>query len=1571
MSKEECQNGKLNGKYLFEKIKDKEVSFKEPFICKVISIVDENKENDYCTVIVEDEAGKRILGFIYKKFYKIIIKPEVRRRLPFLITIVYGKLKSLSGALVFEIYQVVFEKDTLINSSAVGLHSYCPAQTYINMHIMAETDLNINLLYGVLLHDYLSIIFEDRNLFQLNLEDKELSQKVKTAYLRAIYRNWRLLAAFGVSEEKIFSLFMKLIFRNELEFLKYEIGRLKETGNDYLFETEKMLRSFYFGLKGRIDRLLRNRTKNKVSLYETKTGKSSAASIETAQNQLISYYMILNEYFNEELEELILEYPRLPVKERLKVLDFNTEQFSKILLVRNEIWSIAVGVRPEYGPFLHCGNCWSKNICSFYCLRSYLGTFCQNCERCKYNSLIKSAKSFEEFRRINVYYDWFSSYLDAEYLANLSMLSELSLSAQERESLGNAIADLKIESINYKSLEAQIPDQTVEPNNQLEDLDINLIAIEHTTITNENTHNIESTNIPKEPPISNDSAIIAELNQLTVATEQTEDKSIGLSITEINSDIATTESKERIEIILRKSHYPPCTNDKSEKNDSEKNFKNSVFAGTRLNRGDFILLTSQEFQPLTYESFPCVIKTIENDRVVIELNKQFLNKLLEYHADSLFRIDAIVSNDILNVEKSALDLILRKAYNLNNSSIRYLRKILINLDVPNLFPEKLQENQETNIKETLLDKEKQDNKKTDIVIEDCIDIDNIKNESFKNLPTDPNFFKGLIFKPSEIQKIRANLKNKGYNYDQIEAIIKSIRTRDIILIQGPPGTGKTTITCEIINILNQHLDKQYPDRYITENLEDNESINQLKNKNDNANSSNTNINEQEIVEDFTIPIRKTRKKILVCAYTNRAVDNIAEKLIKEFPKLKIIRIGQPSSISPNVESVSLLALSKIKKNIAGVEEEFISPQLVRQNLDSADIILSTCIGAGNILLKNFQFDFLLIDEAGQLIEPAALIPISKSSKIIMIGDDMQLPPISQKIIEIKFDDEFFKSKPYLVHFSDLNLNGNYITADSTLVERRKKIFFEELQKMGIYPSDSLTTSVFQRLKRIYGFQLSQKSPLNASSSTTIQKKRSKKNIERKHSDADSAPDNLDKFSKLYKSKINAIESDSNGASNSNNESNIINNNNVLIDSNRFHILKYQYRMNQIINNFISENFYGNLIKPGSINGKNIGTKTLNDFIAQTFLKLIGNIEPSKVINAIISSPPIFSNKNTTNTNINNPFLNIFFQIISKNDSNYSNYCNNLLSLLKNSYGRIINPSNPVIFIDYSHFNAYDSKLQVQFQDISSKFNYFEADIIALFAIGFIINTIGLLIHLSLNPPSNNLDIDIISIFKTIVSNIGIITPYRAQVRLIREKIFSFFNDFFKFISSKDFKQQLYLMRFILHNNQINQLQLDQLDQLQTKNLSKIQNTAKILTSQLLPLIVQDLIIDTVDKFQGREAEIIIISMVDSNPDKKFGELHNDLRRFNVSLTRAKSKLIVIANGNMVNINQFIDNNGKLIKQTSTISKSKKKPLTLLDYIQKNPKQSKKEKSSKQPIAEILKKFIIYAQKNSGFIKLMI
>lgn len=95
-----------------------------------------------------------------------------------------------------------------------------------------------------------------------------------------------------------------------------------------------------------------------------------------------------------------------------------------------------------------------------------------------------------------------------------------------------------------------------------------------------------------------------------------------------------------------------------------------------------------------------------------------------------------------------------------------------------------------------------------------------------------------------------------------------------------------------------------------------------------------------------------------------------------------------------------------------------------------------------------------------------------------------------------------------------------------------------------------------------------------------------------------------------------------------------------------------------------------------------------------------------------------------------------------------------------------------------------------------------------------------------------------------LSDVGIITPYKAQIQCIKSEIVK-----------------------------------------ALKNVAYIDN-AKIKD------ILEKIEIDTVDSFQGRDKEIIFFSFVRSNQKRKIGFL-NELRRLNVTITRAKRMLILV------------------------------------------------------------------------------
>jgi hypothetical protein len=62
-------------------------------------------------------------------------------------------------------------------------------------------------------------------------------------------------------------------------------------------------------------------------------------------------------------------------------------------------------------------------------------------------------------------------------------------------------------------------------------------------------------------------------------------------------------------------------------------------------------------------------------------------------------------------------------------------------------------------------------------------------------------------------------------------------------------------------------------------------------------------------------------------------------------------------------------------------------------------------------------------------------------------------------------------------------------------------------------------------------------------------------------------------------------------------------------------------------------------------------------------------------------------------------------------------------------------------------------------------------------------------------------------------------------------------------------------------------------------------------------------INTVDSFQGSECDIIVVSLVRSNPDGVIGFL-SDTRRMNVAMTRARKRLVMIGDGSTISRHPF-------------------------------------------------------------------
>ncbi|RKP21246.1 P-loop containing nucleoside triphosphate hydrolase protein [Rozella allomycis CSF55] len=224
------------------------------------------------------------------------------------------------------------------------------------------------------------------------------------------------------------------------------------------------------------------------------------------------------------------------------------------------------------------------------------------------------------------------------------------------------------------------------------------------------------------------------------------------------------------------------------------------------------------------------------------------------------------------------------------------------------------------------------------------------------------------------------LYNQFLNESQIDAILLSLLSEQISFIHGPPGTGKTCTLIEIIQQLNKP--------------------------------------KLNFIEK---PLR-----ILVTAPSNIAVDNIVERLSNA--GVDCLRIGHPARILESIFKTSLdykikysnesLIVKDIRKEIddllASVSKKrgkrrkvWSEIKLLRKEykerernisslfIKNSNIICSTLNGTAQKLLRDEEFDVLIVDECSQALLAECLIPFPKCKRVIFAGDPFQLPPTVQ------------------------------------------------------------------------------------------------------------------------------------------------------------------------------------------------------------------------------------------------------------------------------------------------------------------------------------------------------------------------------------------------------------------------------------------------------------------------------------------------------------------------------------------------------------------------------------------------
>ena len=167
-----------------------------------------------------------------------------------------------------------------------------------------------------------------------------------------------------------------------------------------------------------------------------------------------------------------------------------------------------------------------------------------------------------------------------------------------------------------------------------------------------------------------------------------------------------------------------------------------------------------------------------------------------------------------------------------------------------------------------------------------------------------------------------------------------------------------------------------------------------------------------------------RVRILVCAPSNGAVDEIVMRLMEE--KLfhedgsryspKIVRIGVKIHDEVKGQSMEHLAAEKLKimrRSTRSREAAMTLDGARLAVLNDAQIVCTTLSYSGANIFKKMDrgFDVVVIDEAAQAVEPSTLIPLQHGCKqVFLVGDPVQLPAtvLSSRAVEKRYDTSLFE-----------------------------------------------------------------------------------------------------------------------------------------------------------------------------------------------------------------------------------------------------------------------------------------------------------------------------------------------------------------------------------------------------------------------------------------------------------------------------------------------------------------------------------------------------------------------------------
>jgi DNA replication ATP-dependent helicase Dna2 len=122
------------------------------------------------------------------------------------------------------------------------------------------------------------------------------------------------------------------------------------------------------------------------------------------------------------------------------------------------------------------------------------------------------------------------------------------------------------------------------------------------------------------------------------------------------------------------------------------------------------------------------------------------------------------------------------------------------------------------------------------------------------------------------------------------------------------------------------------------------------------------------------------ERVLLSAFTNRAVDNALDALTEQ-GFTDFVRVGTEHGVRGDMQGFRL--------------ETSGDPEQRAAELREAPVVAATTASCGSRIMREAEFDVALVDEAGQLTEPATLAALSLADRFVLVGDHQQLPPVVQ------------------------------------------------------------------------------------------------------------------------------------------------------------------------------------------------------------------------------------------------------------------------------------------------------------------------------------------------------------------------------------------------------------------------------------------------------------------------------------------------------------------------------------------------------------------------------------------------